>query len=111
MNKALTQVAFVAILAFFAAPSAHHASPRLPPGLNDEQPKVDDTVFTVPGRVQCAPGKKATIAPVPLHPVVEVFVKAGDRVKKDQILVRLDDDEPKADRDNKKALLECAESC
>src|SRR5262249_47333905 len=44
-------------------------------------------VFEVVGRTQCVPGKKGTIAPVPLHPVVEVFVRPGDRVKKDQKLV------------------------
>jgi membrane fusion protein (multidrug efflux system) len=64
--------------------------------------------FEVVGRTQCVPGKKGTIAPVPLHPVVEVFVRPGDRVKKEQKLVQLDDDEPKADVRNKEALLESA---
>jgi RND family efflux transporter MFP subunit len=62
--------------------------------------------FDVEGRTQCLPGRKAVIAPTPLHPVVEVLVKPGDRVKKDQALVKLDDDEPQADVRNKKALLE-----
>jgi multidrug resistance efflux pump len=43
------------------------------------------------------------IAPVPLHPVIEVKVKPGDRVKKGQVLVRLDDDEPRADLRVKRA--------
>jgi RND family efflux transporter MFP subunit len=45
---------------------------------------------------------------VPLHPVVEVMVKPGDRVKKEQKLVKLDDDEPQADVRGKKAALESA---
>jgi multidrug resistance efflux pump len=38
-----------------------------------------------------------------LHPVTEVLVKLGDRVKKEQPLVKLDDDEPQADLRAKKA--------
>jgi RND family efflux transporter MFP subunit len=45
---------------------------------------------------------------VPLHPVVEVLVEPGARVKKDQVLVRLDDDEPQADVRNKQAALDNA---
>src|SRR4051812_40986867 len=37
----------------------------------------------VPGKTQPVPGKVALIAPVPLHPVEEVKVAPGDRVKKD----------------------------
>jgi RND family efflux transporter MFP subunit len=65
-------------------------------------------VLEVTGRTQCVLTRKAIIAPVPLHPVVEVRVQPGDRVKKDQVLVRLDDDEPKADVRNKEAHLENA---
>jgi membrane fusion protein (multidrug efflux system) len=46
------------------------------------------------------------IAPVPLHPVIEVLVVPGDRVKKGQPLVKLDDDEAQADVRAKKATLE-----
>jgi RND family efflux transporter MFP subunit len=49
------------------------------------------------------------IAPVPLHPVVEVLVKPGDRVKKDQPLVKLDDDEPQADVRARRAALAAAQ--
>jgi multidrug resistance efflux pump len=59
-----------------------------------------------PGKTQPAPGRSAHIAPAVLHPVVEVRVKAGDRVKKDQPLVEIDADEPKADLAAKKAALE-----
>ncbi len=57
----------------------------------------------VSGRTQPAPGRRALIAPAVLHPVVAVRVKPGDRVKKDQVLVELDADEPKADLRAKKA--------
>jgi HlyD family secretion protein len=40
-----------------------------------------------------------------LHPVEEVRVQPGDRVKKGQVLVKLDDDEPQADVRAKKAAL------
>jgi multidrug resistance efflux pump len=59
----------------------------------------------VAGKTHPAPGRSATIAPVVLHPVVEVRVVPGDRVKKDQVLVRLDDDEARADVRAKKAAL------
>jgi RND family efflux transporter MFP subunit len=62
----------------------------------------------VVGRTQCAPGRKAAIAPVPLHPVVAVLVAPGDRVKKGQPLVKLDADEPEADVRAKEAALEGA---
>jgi HlyD family secretion protein len=55
------------------------------------------------GTTRPAPGRKGVIAPVPLHPVIEVKVKPGDRVKKGQVLVRLDDDEPQAEVRAKKA--------
>jgi RND family efflux transporter MFP subunit len=69
-------------------------------------PAGDKTALEVPGHTQCVPGRSATIAPVVLHPVEEVKVAPGDRVKKGQILVRIDDDEPKADLRNKEALLD-----
>src|SRR5262249_32249527 len=50
------------------------------------------------------------IAPVPLHPVVEVSVAPGDRVKKGQALVKLDDDEAQADVRAKQAALDNAEA-
>jgi multidrug resistance efflux pump len=59
----------------------------------------------VKGKTQPAPGRKALIAPVPLHGVVQVLVKPGDRVKKEQLLVKLDDDEPQAELRAKKANL------
>lgn len=68
----------------------------------------DILAIEVPGRTQCILSRKCTIAPVPLHPVVEVLVEPGSRVKKGQVLVKLDDDEAQADVRNKQALLENA---
>jgi RND family efflux transporter MFP subunit len=62
------------------------------------------------GRTQCVPGRRASIAPVPLHPVTEVLVAPGAHVKKGQLLVKLDDDEARADVRLKLAMLESAES-
>lgn len=63
----------------------------------------NDTLFA--GKTQPAPGRAAKIAPVVLHPVEEVRVALGDRVKKGQPLVKHDDDEPQADVRAKKAAL------
>jgi len=65
-------------------------------------------VVEVAGRTQCMLSRKCSIAPVPLHPVTEVLVEPGSRVKKGQALVKLDDDESKADVRAKQAALECA---
>jgi multidrug resistance efflux pump len=56
------------------------------------------------GKTQPAHGRMAKIAPTVLHPVVEVMVKVGDKVKKNQPLVKIDDDEPQADVRAKKAV-------
>ena len=59
----------------------------------------------VTGLTQPVPGRVATIAPTVLHPVEEVRAAPGDRVKKGQPLVKLDDDEPRADVRAKTAAL------
>ena len=80
--------------------------------LSAEDPKLafhnvrHPDAIEVAGYTQCILSNKAIIAPAVLHPVVEVLVKPGDRVKKDQPLVKLDDDEPQADVRNKQAILE-----
>lgn len=79
-----------------------------PPAPPAASPAGDKSALEALGRTQCVPGRGATIAPVVLHPVEEVKVTAGDRVKKGQVLVRIDDDEPKADLRNKEALLDSA---
>jgi RND family efflux transporter MFP subunit len=67
------------------------------------------TPFMVSGRTKCIAGNRAIIAPTVLHPVDEIFVVVGDRVKKGDKLVQLDADEPKADVRAKVAALEAAE--
>lgn len=64
---------------------------------------AEGNVLVVAGKTQPAPGKAAKIAPTVLHPVEEVRVKVGDRVKKDQALVKIDQDEPAAEMRAKKA--------
>jgi RND family efflux transporter MFP subunit len=85
---------------------------QLTAGFLPTSPKAatDTSVFEVTGRIACKPGAKGIIAPVPLHPVVEVLVVQGDRVKKGQPLVKLDDDEPQADVRVKQAALENAKT-
>jgi RND family efflux transporter MFP subunit len=84
-------------------PSSGQGAQQLP---KVEPPAQAEGAFEIVGRTQCCPGRKALIAPTPLHPVVEVLVKPGDRVKKDQVLVKLDDDEPQADVRAKEAAWE-----
>jgi RND family efflux transporter MFP subunit len=69
---------------------------------------VDRSVLEAPGRTQIVPGRKGTIAPVPLHPVIEVLVAPGDRVKTGQVLVKLDADEARAEVRAKRAALDSA---
>jgi multidrug resistance efflux pump len=68
-------------------------------------PPAEMAALEVTGKTEPAPGRLAVIAPTVLHPVVEVKVAPGDRVKKDQLVVKLDDDEPQADVRAKKAAL------
>jgi RND family efflux transporter MFP subunit len=111
MFKYALQLATVAFLVFFAASNVPPATSKSSNGQQPEAKGGEAIAFTVSGRAQCAPGKKATIAPVPLHPVVEVRIAPGDRVKKEQKLIKLDDDEPQADVRNKLAILEAARVC
>lgn len=77
------------------------------PRLADGSAPVDRSGKEVLGRTECAPRRKGMIAPVPLHPGVEVLVSAGDRVNKGRPLVRLDD-EAQAEVRAKRAELENA---
>jgi RND family efflux transporter MFP subunit len=65
--------------------------------------------FEVRGQTQCSPQRRGILAPVVLHPVTEVKVSVGDTVKKGQLLIQLDDDEPQADVRVKKAVHQNAE--
>jgi multidrug resistance efflux pump len=54
---------------------------------------AEEGPFTVDGLTWPAPGHAGTIAPTVRQPVTEVLVAEGQRVKKDQPLIRLDDEE------------------
>jgi membrane fusion protein, multidrug efflux system len=109
MIKVIFKAALVMTLLFFSTPRLPSSAPAFSREINNEQTKAAQaSPLWVAGRTQCCPGRKGTIAPVPLHPVVEVLVAAGDRVKKDKVLVKLDDDEPQADVRNRKAVADSA---
>jgi membrane fusion protein, multidrug efflux system len=72
------------------------------------QPALPNAIESI-GRVQCIGARKSSIAPVPLHPVTEVRIQPGSRVKKGQVLVKLDDDEQQAEVRLKQATLETAQ--
>jgi RND family efflux transporter MFP subunit len=74
------------------------------------KPETETSAFEVTGRVGCKQNAKGIIAPVPLHPVIEVLVSQGDRVKKGQALVKLDDDEQQAEVKAKQAAYENAQT-
>src|SRR5262249_52954493 len=76
------------------SPVAKAEQGQSPTNSPDSQPAA---AFEVPGKTQPVPGRLATIAPTVLHPVEEVLVIPGARVKKGQPLVKLDDDEARAD--------------
>jgi RND family efflux transporter MFP subunit len=99
-------VAIIAIVGLSRTGLRSSPSSEAKPG---RTPEPD--VIEVSGRTQCVPGRKAVIAPAgPPHPVTEVFVALGDRVKKGQRLVKIDDDEPQANLRAKQANLRSAEA-
>jgi HlyD family secretion protein len=91
-----------------AAPALLRPTHPSPPATGESPSPTDPAgaaLLVVTGRTQPIPGRAAAIAPVVLHPVEEVRVVAGDRVKKGQVLIKLDDDEPRADVRAKEAAL------
>jgi multidrug resistance efflux pump len=88
-------------LACGCSPTSPAAATPTPPAATP----AESVALEVTGRTEPAPGRRAVIAPVVLHPVIEMKVAPGDHVKKDQLLVKLDDDEPQADVRAKKAAL------
>ena len=88
---------------------AANGSPTNTPAVSAD-PNARPTSLEVPAITQCVLTRKCIIAPVPLHPVVAVLVEPGTRVKKDQPLVKLDDDEPQADVRAKQSALENAQA-
>jgi RND family efflux transporter MFP subunit len=97
---------------FVAAPQLSSPGPKAGPAT---PPKAAGPAacavrpLEVTGLTQCAAGRRGIIAPVPLHPVIDVKVVPGERVRKGQLLVVLDDDEPRADVRLKEALLDSAQ--
>jgi RND family efflux transporter MFP subunit len=62
-----------------------------------------------PGYTVVDLARRGVIAPTTLQPVVEILVTPGTRVKKGQVLIRLDSSAPQADLQLKKASLDAAE--
>jgi RND family efflux transporter MFP subunit len=74
----------------------------------DSEKGAGAEAWVLPGQTQCINNRRGIIAPTVLHPVTEVMVAVGDKVKKGQPLVQIDDDEPQAEVRAKKAQLESA---
>lgn len=72
------------------------------------KPEEPRGVLEISGRTQAVPRRRAILTNVPLHPVETVHVELGARVKKGQVLIELDADEPKADVRAKEAALNSA---
>jgi RND family efflux transporter MFP subunit len=105
----LSRLAFGAVLVVLIGCDPSTIFSKRPPAFSeDDSVSLERSVNHTLGRTECAPGRKGLIAPVPLHPVVEVLVNPGDRVTKGQALVKLDDDEARAEVRIKRAALENA---
>src|SRR5262249_16293641 len=90
-------VGVVLLLAIFAVAGVAGSVTKLTSAPRPDDKPRPPGVIEVVGKTQCVPKRKAIIAPAaPPHPVMEVFVALGDRVKKGQPLVKIDDDEPQA---------------
>lgn len=68
-----------------------------------------DPPLEVPGRTEVSGARRGVIAPTALQPVVELLVAPGTRVKKGQVLVKLDSADLQADLQVKKAALDGAD--
>ncbi|MBY0523622.1 MAG: efflux RND transporter periplasmic adaptor subunit [Gemmataceae bacterium] len=66
---------------------------------------VSANAIEATGRTQCIPSRRGVIATTLLQPVTEVLVSPGERVKKGQVLIKLDDGDLRADLQSKKAAL------
>ena len=74
-------------------PTASFDDAEPPQNTMNPPPSTPERRFEIAGRTQCVLTRKAIIAPVPLHPVTEICVSPGERVKKGQALVKLDKDD------------------
>jgi RND family efflux transporter MFP subunit len=106
MTKTLSRIALGAVLTSLVGCFPDREGPTPPSAAKKDA--AAPAAFEAEGRTQAVPSRRAIIAPVPQHPVEEVLVKVGQRVKKGQVLIKMDADEPEADVRNKKALLEGA---
>ena len=80
-------------------PAVKHSSGSVP------EPTGKRLAFEVTGKTQPVPNRRAIIAPAVLHPVIQVLVEPGDQVKRNQVLIKLDADEPHADVRARQAVL------
>jgi hypothetical protein len=76
-SRILLASALLLILLSFSLPAGSS-----PTKAEQSKPETETSAFEVTGRVGCKQNAKGIIAPVPLHPVIEVLVSQGDRVKK-----------------------------
>jgi multidrug efflux pump subunit AcrA (membrane-fusion protein) len=97
-------LALTALLPLMLGCGRHPPAPVAQAALGSHTPPTS-AIVELSGKTQPVPGRVAKIAPVVLHPVTEVLVVPGTRVKKGQPLVRMDDNEAKADVRNKEAAL------
>jgi multidrug resistance efflux pump len=74
-------------------------------------PSTANETWEVTGKTIPTPHGIARIANVPIHPVEKVHVYPGKRVKKNDVLIELDRDEPEADVRAKAASLKEMEAC
>jgi small multidrug resistance family-3 protein len=63
--------------------------PRLAQGEPPDSTEAEGARIQVTGKTQPVPGRVGTIAPIVGHPVREVLVAPGERVKAGQVLIRL----------------------
>jgi multidrug resistance efflux pump len=74
-----------------------------PSGASTAAAAGPDQAAFVCGVTRPAPGHSATLTPQVRQPVVKIAVQAGQRVKKDQLLIQLDDENAQAEVRQKKA--------
>lgn len=110
MRKHLSPISLIFLAAIAGCSSV--ATPQLQrPAIAPEESAapeakpVETGVIEAAGKTQPVPGRVAKIAPSALHPVTEVRVAPGDRVKAGQPLVKLEDHEAQAEMRAKEAAL------
>ena len=92
--RTATRLGFRLVLSLIVL-TPHSQATALPP--DAPGPAQAAGIIDVIGKTQCLVGKRSIIAPVVQHPITEVLVAPGARVKKGQVLITLDSDERQAD--------------